>query len=214
MNTRRHFVLLCATHHATQTSVQAKHFAVPRGIRKIKAHEGEYQELAALSGAFHFWPIRYAISLSIYPANPSNALSVARHKHQALIEQFVRRNNKSTDFIYDLQDLESVRDADQLRERISWFRRLDDFLEQAFKSEDVSAALQVNRSISTIGLQLGSVATGIGKENSFLVVTSPGLIVEWKRPTEGPLAVTKISLAEDSDPGKDEVESKIQALPH
>ncbi len=181
-------------------------FAIPRGIRKIEADESEYSQLAALLGAFEFWPIRYALSMPIYPANPSSAVESAREKHQALIEEFMRKNNKSAGFIRS-----SINDPQQLRERIFWLRQLDEFLEQAFKWEVGSPAFEVNKSISTVALQLGSV--GNGKQDSFLAVTSPGLIVEWVRAGEGRWAVTKISLAEGSDSGKGEAESRIQTPP-
>jgi hypothetical protein len=135
--------------------------------------------------------------MPMYPANPSSALKSAREKHQALIEEFLWRNHKRPDFIYDLQDLESVGDPDQLRDRISWFTQLDDFLEQAFKSEVVSTAFEVNRSISTIVLQLGSINNG--RQVLFSTLTSPGLIVDWTRLTTGVLAVAKVSLAEEGD---------------
>jgi len=174
-------------------------FGVPLGVTKLKANEADVQELAVLSGDFHLWPIRYALSLSIYPASPTNALTVARHKHQTLLQEFLRKNGKSPEFIYDLEDLESIQSVEQLRERISWFRRINDSLEEAMRTENRSPDPDVNRSISTIGLQLGAIATGAGKENSFLVVTSPGLVVAWLRPDDGPWCVTRISLAEDGD---------------
>jgi hypothetical protein len=182
-------------------------FEVPLGLTKLKASEADVQELAVLSGDLNLWPIRYAMSLSIYPASPSNALSVARHKRQTLLREFLRKNGKSSDFIYDLEDLESIRSVEQLRERISWLKRINDSLEESLKTENRSPNPDVNRSISTIGLQLGAIATGPGKENSFLVVTAPGLVVAWMRPGDGPWCVTKISLAEDSDHEKTEAEA-------
>jgi hypothetical protein len=184
-------------------------FGVPFGLTKLKANEGDVQELAVLSGDFHLWPIRYAMSLSIYPASPSNALTVARHRHQTLLQEFLQRNGKSTDFMYDLEDLESIRSGEQLRERISWFRRINDSLEEVLEAEKRSSNPNVNRSISTIGLQLGAIATGTRKENSVLVVTSPGLVVAWMRPNDGPWCVTKISLAEGSDHQKTEAETRF-----
>lgn len=185
-------------------------YAVPWGLTKLQANEGDVQELAALSGDSHLWPIRYAMSLSIYPASPSNALTVARHKHQALLQEFLKKNGKSPDFIYDLEDLESIRNVEQLRERISWLKRINDSLEEALSAEKRSPNLEVNRSISTIGLQMGAIVTGAGKENSFLVVTSPGLVVAWIRPGDGPWCVTKISLADESDQQKTGAENRFQ----
>lgn len=172
-------------------------FAMPRSIRTIEAEETQYRDLAALFGGYLFWPVRYAMSTDIYAANPSSALAAARKKHEALTEQFLQKNNKKPDFIYDLQDLESLKSPEQLRERISWLRRLDDFLEQALKSEGDSSAFEANKSISLIALQLGSLYTQT--QESFLAVTSPGLVVGWRRSATGALAVAEVSLAEETD---------------
>ncbi len=172
-------------------------FAFPRSIRAIEADETHSGDLAAVIGGYLFWPVRYAMSMDIYAANPSSALAAARKKHEALAAQFLQENNRSPDFIYDLEDLESLKSPEQLRERISWLRRLDDFLEQALKSGGDSSTFEANKSISLIALQLGSLNKQT--QESFLVVTSPGLVVGWRRSANGALAVTEVSLAEESD---------------
>ena len=172
-------------------------FAIPRSIRTIEAGETQYGELAGLFGGYLVWPVRYAMSTDIYAANPSSALAAARKKHEGLTEQFLQKNNKKPDFMYDLQDLESLKSPEQLRERISWLRRLDDFLEQALKSEGDSSAFEANKFISLVALQLGSLYTQT--QESFLAVTSPGLVVGWRRSPTGALAVAEVSLAEETD---------------
>jgi hypothetical protein len=171
-------------------------FAIPRSIRAIEADETQYGELAALFGGYLFWPVQYSMSTDIYAANPSSALAAARKKHEALTEQFLQKNNKKPDFIYDLQDLESLKSPEQLRERILWLRRLDDFLEQALKSQGDSSAFEANKLISLVALQLGSLTQ---TQESFLAVTSPGLVVGWRRSATGSLAVAEVSLAEETD---------------
>lgn len=169
-------------------------FAIPRAIRRIKAARSQKEELAALFGYFHFWPIRYALSMSVYAANPSSALRSAREKHEVLTREFVKENKKSPDFSHYFGDLESIKTPEQVRERIAWFRRLDSFLEQALAQDSVSSTTNFNRLISTIALQLGSTATKT--ENSFSLLTPPGLIVDWKQGSKGSFAVTRVSLAE------------------
>src|SRR5258708_34037734 len=102
------------------------------------------RDLGALFGGYLFLPVRYAMTTDIYAANPSSALAAARKKNEALTEQFLQKNNKKPDFIYDLQDLESLKSPEQLRERISWLRRLDAFLEQALKAEVAPSAFEAN----------------------------------------------------------------------
>ncbi len=170
-------------------------FAIPSRIRKIQGDQSEVRELAVLFGAVHFWPIRYAISMPIYTANPTRALELSWRKQGALIKEFMHRNNGDSDLIYDLQDLKSVRTSDQIRDRVDLFRRLNSFLEQKLPAQDVAPTLAVNRSISTIALELGS--TEPPEEISYVVMTASGIIVDWKLLKTGGLAVAQVSLAGD-----------------
>lgn len=172
-------------------------FAIPRAIREIKVDESEKRELTALFGAFNFWPIRYALSMPNYAANPYGAFRLALKKREELIAEFAQKTNKGSNFIYDLEDLETVRTREQLRERVSWFRQLDNFLEETFQAEYVSATFDINKSISTVAIEIGTVTTG--KEYTFAVMTSagPGVIVGWKQLPNGAFAVTQVGLGGD-----------------
>jgi hypothetical protein len=172
-------------------------FAVPSTIRDLEVADSQAGELAALQGACNFWPIRYALSMPVYAASPDNAFRLALKKYESLISEFAQKNNKGPNLIYDLADLETVRTREQLRERISWFRRLDNFLEEAFQAEYVSSTFSVNKTISTVAIQMGTITTG--KELTFAVMTSagPGVIVGWKQLPDGTFAVTELGLGGD-----------------
>ena len=137
-------------------------FSIPHNLRKLKADEDQYRDLAALFGGYLFWPVRCAMSMPIYAANPSRALAAARQNQEELTAHFLQNHHKEADFMYDLQDLESIREPGELRDRISCFTQLDDFLEQALESEVGSSVFAANRPISTLALQLGS----FGNENA------------------------------------------------
>jgi hypothetical protein len=169
-------------------------FSIPRTVQRIKLASDEPRELATLIGAFQLWPIRFAISMPIYAANPNRALELARQKHKDLVARFLQENNRNPEFVYDLQDLESIRSGEQLTDRVAWFRRLDDFLDQAYQRLCDSNTFSVNSSISTIALEFG--AAGHRQEGSYAVMTSPGLIVVWRRLQTGGFAVAEVSLAE------------------
>jgi hypothetical protein len=173
-------------------------FAIPSVVAKLNSDMSEDRELAALVGAYHIWPIRYALSMLIYPANPASALRMAHEKQQTLVEQFMRKNNKNSDFIYDLQNLESIHNPVQLRERILWFRQLDNSLEDGFQKNYVPSIFDDNKLLSTIAIELGSTATGT--ENAFSVLTSPALIVNWKQLAGDSFAVISVSSADEGEP--------------
>ena len=170
-------------------------FAIPSNIRKTKADQSEIGDLAALSGAFHFWPIRYATFMPTFPANPTAGLEMAWDKEGALAKEYIRRNNEGPDFIDDLQDLKSVRTSDQVRDRIAKFRRLNNFLEKRLRAQEDPPTIAVNRSISVIVLYLGSLEPP--EEISYPVMTASGIIVDWKLLNTGDLVVARVSLAGD-----------------
>lgn len=169
-------------------------FAVPRDMRKIPGDNSESGELAALFGGAQFWPIRYALSMPIYPADPNGALKSAWRKYEALFKEFAQRNNEKPDFGYDLQDLQSIRTSEQLRHRVAAFRDLDAFLEQKLRAQDGSTSV-VNRSISSLAINLGSIESP--EEHFYAVMTVPGIIVGWKLLDTGDLVVERVSLAGD-----------------
>jgi hypothetical protein len=169
-------------------------FAIPGSIQKITADQSEIRELSALFGAFHLWPVRYAISMPIFPANPTTALNLAWDKQKALTKEFIHTNNKNSDLVDDLQSLESVQNSEQIRERVDLFRNLDSFLEQKLQSQDIAPTFAVNKSIFTIASEIGSTEP---PESSYAVMTASGLIVVWKPLKTGGLAITRVSLAGD-----------------
>jgi hypothetical protein len=171
------------------------YFAIPRSVLKIKADPTEYRELAALYGGYLFWPYRYALSDSAYAANPSKALQAAAHKLDDLARQFLRNNNKSPDFEYDLQNIST---QDQVRERIDWLRRLDELYEETLKKDAAAPALvEANKSIATIPWGLEAVTRG---SETFFATTASGVVVYWQRLPTGALVVKEISEAEAEHP--------------
>jgi len=172
-------------------------FAIPRAIREIKDDQSEKSQLAALFGVYSLWPVRYALLMPVYSASPYGAFRLALEKQQALVNDFMQKNNKRSDFIDELEDLESVRTPKQLRERAFWFRRLDNFLEEAFEKDNVSSTFAINKRLSTIVLFLGSTRTGTEDLFSVMTCSGPGLIVNWKQLTNGSFAITQVSLGGD-----------------
>ncbi len=170
-------------------------FAVPRSLQKIKADQSEIRELAALIGAAHLWPIRYAILIPIYSADPAGAMESAWQKQESLVKEFLNRNGGNSDLVHTMQELESVRTAEQLRNRIATFRDLNDFLEQKLRAQGDQPTSTINRSISTIALALGSLEPP--EKISYPVMTASGIIVDWKLLDTGDLAVAQLSLAGD-----------------
>jgi hypothetical protein len=169
-------------------------FSIPRKVRQMKPVSNESTQLASIIGAFQLWPTRYAISMPVYAANPNRAMELARQKQKDLVRQFLQENNKSPDFIYDLQDLESIQTAEQLADRISWFRRLQDLLDRTYESLGDSNSFTINCSISTIALEFQP--AGRNEEDSYAVMTSSGLIVVWRRPQSSGFAIAEVTLAE------------------
>lgn len=170
-------------------------FATPQAIRALATDEPERRELAVLFGAFHFWPIRYALSEIIYPANPGAALLLGHKKHEAFVQEFVRDQKSLAPPECFPGDLESVRTPEQLRECITWFKRLDNFLEGALQKDRIPSIFSANLSISTVPLELG--ATG---PDSFSLLTLPGLIINCRHRSQTGFAVRSISSAEESNP--------------
>ena len=173
---------------------EESYFAIPSAVGKISTDPSEKRELTALFGAFHFWPMRYAITMRVYAANPDAAVRMAAEKREGLIQQFMLTDAESSDSRSDPQDLEAIRTPEQFRERISWFRRVDHSLEEAIEAEKVSPDYDICRSLSTIALWLGSTSTAEG--DLFSVMTSNGIIVEWKQLSKGKFAVKIISMGE------------------
>jgi hypothetical protein len=171
-------------------------FAAPRSLRKTAADESAVQELAGLMGAYMFWWTRDAVTMPVYAANPIYALKTAVDKHEALTKEFARKNNLDPNF--DYESFWSGQTAPKLQNLIAGFRRLDEFLESEVQPHCATQTFVVNKSLSTIGLDVG-LETYLGKDH-YEVVTEPALGVAWRRGSTGEWAVIGVlSLAESSD---------------
>jgi hypothetical protein len=155
-------------------------FATPHRLRNINPDESATQELAGLYGAYWFWMTRYVISLPVYAASPDSAQEMAQQKKDSLVKEILRGHNKGANFINDFEDL--------VRDRIAWFRRLDDFLEPALQSRCASPTFAVNKSFSTIALELDTK----GDDGEIGVLTAPEVTVVWRRGSNGDWVVTLI----------------------
>ena len=169
-------------------------FAVPAAIENVGAEDGEIRELAALLGSIDTWPIRYAISTRIFPADAPRAIEAGVREFVSLSRQFTHGKKESLDVLHLLQDLKSVRSAEQLRNRVSTLGPLDTFLEQKLVTPDASMTSAANRSIATIPLSIGFYGSTDGL---YGVMTSSGIIVGWKVSSGGALVVKRMGLARD-----------------
>jgi hypothetical protein len=177
---------------------EVSYFGIPRIFRKTDADEDAVQELAGLMGAFTFWWTRYAVSFPVYAANPMYALKTALDKHEALVKEFMQKNKQDPKFTYDPEGLVTAHTPAQLPDLIALYRRVDDFLESKAQSQCATPTFAVNKSLSTIALQLG-LDTTFGKD-TYAAVTEPALEVGWKRGGNGDWAVMLVvSVAESSD---------------
>jgi len=169
-------------------------FAVPSAMENVGADQSEIREMAVLLGTVDTWPVRYAISTRILPADPYRAIEAGAQELVSLGRQFTRSNKDRLDVLDMLQDLKTVRSSEQLRNRISMLSLLDNFLEQKLVSPDASMTFAANRSISTIPLKLGFNGP---PEVLYWVMTSSGIVVGWKVSSSGTPVVTRIGLAGD-----------------
>jgi hypothetical protein len=169
-------------------------FAVPSNIEKIGADQSEIRELAVLLGAIDTWPIRYALSSPLFPADPPRAIDAGARELVSLSRQFIHRKKGNLDVLHMLQDLKSVRNSEQLRNHVSTLRMLDNFLEQKLESPDAVMTFAANRSIATIPLKIGFYGP---PDSSYGVMTSSGIIVGWKVSSSAVPVVTRMGLAGD-----------------
>src|SRR5882724_9140019 len=84
------------------------YFAIPLGVTKLINQPDELIDLSALSGALQLWPARYAMSMPTYAANPAAAVEMARNVQSKLEKEFLQEKKKSSEFVDDLLDLESI----------------------------------------------------------------------------------------------------------
>ncbi len=169
-------------------------FAVPAAIKNLGADEGEIRELAGLLGSIDTWLIRYAVSTRIFPSDAPRAIEAGARELVSLSRQFTHGKKESLDVLHLLQDLQSVRTAEQLQNRVSTLGRFDNFLEQKLVSPGASMISAANRSIATIPLKIGFSGTPDG---SYAVMTASGIIVGWKVSSGAAPGVTRMGLAED-----------------
>jgi hypothetical protein len=169
-------------------------FAVPSNIEKIGADPGEIRELALLLGAIETWPIRYALSIPLFPTDQPRAIDTGTRKLVSLSRQFTLQKKGNPDVLHMLQDLKSIRSSDQLRNRASTLRRFSNFLEQKLASIDAATTFDANRSVATIPWKIGYYGP---PDNSYAVMTSSGIMVGWKVSSNATPVVTRMGLAGD-----------------
>ena len=112
-------------------------------------------------GAYMIWWTRYAVTMPVYAANRVYALKTARDKQEALTKEFARKNNLDPDFIYE--SFWSGGTPPKLEDLVAWFRRLDEFLESEAQSQCATQTFAVNKSLSTIVIDIG-LNTDYGKD--------------------------------------------------
>lgn len=169
-------------------------FAIPSAIENVGADQSEIRELAVLLGTIDTWPIRYAISTQIFPADPTRAIEAGAQEFVSLGRQFIHSNKENLDILHMLRDLQTVRSSEQLRNRVATLSLFNNFLEQKLVSPDTSMTFAANRSISTIPLKLGFYGP---PDFSYAVMTSSGIVVGWKVSSSGAPVVTRMGLAGD-----------------
>jgi hypothetical protein len=169
-------------------------FAVPTSMETVAADHGEIRELAVLLGSINTWPIRYAISTRNFPADVPRAIEARARELVSLSRSSNTASKESLDVLHLLQDLRSVRSAEQLRNRVSTLSQLDNFLEHKLMSPEASMTFADNRSIATLPLKIGFYGPPDG---SYAVMTSSGIIVGWNVSSAGAPVVTRMALAGD-----------------
>lgn len=169
-------------------------FAVPTAMEAVGADHSDIRELAVLLGTIDTWPIRYAISTRIFPADAARAIAAGARELLSLSRQFPLSKQDKLDVLHLLQDVKPVRSSEQLRNRISTLSRFDSLLEKKLEAPDASTTFAANRSIATIPLKMGFYGH---PDNSYGVMTSSGVIVGWKVSRSGALFITRMGLAGD-----------------
>ena len=168
-------------------------FAIPDAVEKVGVDQSDVRELAVLVGTINTWPIRYALSRPIFPADPAHGLEAGFTKLVALSKEFALGNPNTLDIDRLLQGLRSIRNAEQLQTRSRQLKAFNEFLEIKLSSPDTST-FSANRSISTIPLKLGFYGS---PDDSYAVMTVSGIIVAWKVSSNGTPALTRIGIAGD-----------------
>jgi hypothetical protein len=177
-------------------------FSISSDLIKSKADEDEYDNLMAVFGRYSLWQIRYAVSLPIFAANLPSALTEALDKQHVLTAQFLQNHGETFDFIYHLEDLSTIVGEADLRDRISWFKQIGDFLDQTLSSDIETSGFAANREISNLVLQIASL--GDGSPNRFSVALPSSLVVNWKRTMTGEFVVTAVFPTEYDQPKQSE----------
>jgi hypothetical protein len=170
------------------------YFAIPERLSKLTTQPDELLDLESLSAAVQLWPVRYALSLPIYSANPSIALKSAHQKFKEIIDEFLRRNSKSPDFIYHLSDLDSIDTREELAARLWWLKEIVSFLDTQCPCQLDSTTYKANVSISIIPLNLG--VMNQNSDRSYAVMSAPGLITIWSRAENGDFVLKGLSEGE------------------
>ena len=169
-------------------------FAIPSATKGIGAGQSDLSELRMLLGTIYTWPIRYAISSPISPADPMRGLEAGVNKLVALSKEFASGTAETLDLSHVMQDLESVQTLEQLQNRLGALRAFNAFLQQKSTSPDALMTFSANRTISTIPLKLGFYGP---PDSSYAVTTLFGIVVAWRVSRNGVPVVTRMGLALD-----------------
>ena len=169
------------------------YFAVPEAVRKLTTRPEELSDLAGLSSTLQLWPARHSLAMTVYAANPVDAVRLAREKQLKLVKEFLAGKGKDADFLYDLLDLDTIRTRSELVDRLQWLREISSFLDHRDPLDLGSPTYKANVLISGIPLDIGAQQD---TERFYAIMTAPGLISIWTRAKTGDFVLKGISEGE------------------
>lgn len=127
-------------------------FTIPNSLLKTGANSNEVREAAALFWGYLFWPLRYALSMPAFAANPAVAESAAEKRRDTLKAEFLQSDNMDPNF--NIVDLDNIQNERQLQQRIELFTKLDRFLEDSLRKEADPIVVGPNLSSLTMPLRV------------------------------------------------------------
>lgn len=171
------------------------YFEIPETVRKLTTGPEELLDLASLSSALQLWPIRRSLAISVYAANPVEAVKLARDEQTKLIREFLGDKGKdnAADFIFHLLDFDSIKTRNELTARLQRLKELSSFLDDRCPLKLDTKTYKANVSISKIPLEIGAEQNS---SHSYAVMTVPGLISIWVRSKNGDFVLTGVSEGE------------------
>lgn len=180
--------------HHVDGEPPGSYFSIPESVLRLNEEPRQLEVIAGLTGAIDLWPFRHALSSVIYPADLIQALKEARQRQDELTKAFLEANGQEFEFVYELRDLANIGSAAELTDRLDWLSRLNAFLEQHSSLGDNPPLFKMNRLLSTIPLEIGTVERG--EQRIYSVMTASGLIFNWARDPSGQFQLIAISEAE------------------